>query len=347
MTARASRKPAAALQPPDACVSQPLLRALCLLALLVAPAAAWASGFPQQFAHRFGVTEVGAMPERVVSLGYTGHDDLLALGVVPVALRYWYGDWPRGVWPWAEAALGEAQPVVLRGDLSMERIAALAPDLIIAISSGITAEDYAILSQIAPTIGPEARYGDFGTPWEVRALTTGRATGREELAQGRIGAIRARMAAIREAHPDWQGKTAVAAYYWAGTPGVFRAGDPRAEVLTDLGFVLPPAFAAPGAAFFTEISSEDLTPLDVDLLLWVTETPDSSAIAGMPLRPTLRAVREGREVLADPLLAGALSHASLLSIPYTLDRLVPEIAAAVDGDPATPVPSAVAAGLAP
>ena len=322
-----------------------LLRSAALL--LLTAAVAMASGFPQRFDHRFGSTEVTGAPRRVVSLGHTGHDDLLALGVVPVGLRYWYGDFPHGVWPWAEPALRGETPEVLRGDLSMERIAALRPDLILAISSGITAEDYAILSQIAPTIATEAAYGDFGTPWAVRARTTGRAIGREEAAEAAIAAIHDRMAAIRAAHPEWAGQQAVAAYAWGGAPGAFRAGDPRVDVLTDLGFALPPMLAAPEGSFFVEISAEDLSLLDVDLLLWVTETPDASAIRALPLRPTLRAVREGREAVADPLLAGALSHASLLSLPYALDRLVPEIAAAADGDPATPVPSAVAAGLAP
>lgn len=321
-----------------------LLRSVAFL--LISAAMATAGGFPRHFTHRFGETVVPAPPARVVSLGYTGHDDLLALGVVPVALRYWYGDGARGVWPWAEPALGEARPEVLRGELSMERIAALRPDLILAISSGITAEDYAILSQIAPTIGPEAAYGDYGTPWPVRARTTGRAIGREAEAEAAIAAIETRLAAIRAAHPGWQGATAVAAYVFGGAPGAFRAGDARAETLTDLGFALPGPLADPTGNFFMEISAEDLSLLDTDLLLWVQGSPDPAEIRALPLRRTLRAVREGREVVADPILAGAMSHASLLSIPYTLDRLVPEIAAAMDGDPATPVPSALAAGLA-
>lgn len=39
-------------------------------------------------------------------------------------------------------------------------------------------------------------------------------------------------------------------------------------------------------------------------------------------------------------LNGAMSFSSPLSIPYLLDGLVPELSAAVDGDPATAVPSA-------
>ena len=40
----------------------------------------------------------------------------------------------------------------------------------------------------------------------------------------------------------------------------------------------------------------------------------------------------------DGLSAGALGYNSPLSRPYLLRRIVPQLAAAVDGDPATKVP---------
>ena len=55
-----------------------------------------------------------------------------------------------------------------------------------------------------------------------------------------------------------------------------------------------------------------------------------------PLYPRLRAAREGRDVLVtDQTLSGALTWSTVLSIPLAIDRLVPQLAAAVDGDPAT------------
>ena len=56
----------------------------------------------------------------------------------------------------------------------------------------------------------------------------------------------------------------------------------------------------------------------------------------------MTAYAEGREVFTDPLVSGAFSFASPLSIDYLLEQLVPELALAVDGDPATVVPSAAA-----
>ena len=66
--------------------------------------------------HMFGETKIPAPPKRVVSAGFTEQDDLLAVGVVPIAVTNWWGDQPFGVWPWALPKLGGAQPEVL--DLS-------------------------------------------------------------------------------------------------------------------------------------------------------------------------------------------------------------------------------------
>ena len=49
----------------------------------------------------------------MVSAGFTEQDDLLAVGVVPIAVTNWWGDQPFGVWPWALPKLGGAQPEVL------------------------------------------------------------------------------------------------------------------------------------------------------------------------------------------------------------------------------------------
>src|SRR5690349_15122229 len=132
-----------------------VLAALAWLAAFAAPAQA--QDFPVTIEHMYGSTTITKAPERVVSLGFAGHDNILALGVHPIAVRYWYGDYPHGVWPWAEDALGGTEPVVLKGDINIEQIAALRPDLILAISSGITREQYDLLSQIAPTVASEAQ----------------------------------------------------------------------------------------------------------------------------------------------------------------------------------------------
>ena len=52
--------------------------------------------------HVFGETTIPAPPTRVVSAGFTEQEDLLAVGVVPIAVTDWFGGEPFGVWPWAQ-----------------------------------------------------------------------------------------------------------------------------------------------------------------------------------------------------------------------------------------------------
>ena len=137
----------------------------------VAPAdttAASAAAFPVTIAHKYGEITIDKEPQRVVSIGFTDQDWLLALGVTPIAIREWYGEQPYATWPWAQDELGDAKPAVLpSAELNFEEIAALQPDLIVGVSSGITESDYATLSEIAPTLAQPGDYVDYGTPWDV------------------------------------------------------------------------------------------------------------------------------------------------------------------------------------
>src|ERR1700722_1196943 len=103
--------------------------------------------------HFFGETTIQAPPKRVVSAGFTEQDDLLAVGVVPIAVTNWWGDQPFAVWPWAQPKLGPAQPVVLNLDngIPVDQIAGLKPDLIVAINAGVDSDTYQKLSALAPT----------------------------------------------------------------------------------------------------------------------------------------------------------------------------------------------------
>ena len=126
--------------------------------------------------HIFGETKIPAPPKRVVSAGYTEQDDLLAVGVVPIAVTNWWGDQPFGVWPWAMPKLGGAQPEVLdlTNGIQIDRIAALKPDLIVATNAGVDEDTYKKLSEIAPTIAQSGQDAFF-EPWKNQAATIGQA----------------------------------------------------------------------------------------------------------------------------------------------------------------------------
>lgn len=315
-----------------------------LLSLVLTLAAATigqvaAQNFPLTLEHKFGTTVIEEKPERVASLDYAGADDLLALGVQPVTIRYWYGDYPRAVWPWAEPLL-EGTPPILKGDLNFERIASAEPDVIIALWSGITEADYEKLSLIAPVVAVPEGVGDYALPWDERALLAGRAIGREDEAIDRVEAIRARLAEIAATHPEWRRKTAAIAHASTrdGNVNAYTSEDVRPQLIEQMGLVTPEAIDAlrgEGAgAFYVTLSPEDLSPIDADVLIWLTYG-DWDNVLGLTARPVLDATRDGREVFVGSEIGGAFSHASLLSLPYAIDRLVPMLEAALDGDPDT------------
>jgi iron complex transport system substrate-binding protein len=301
------------------------------------------AAFPVTIEHKYGETTIDAEPVRVVSVGFGEHDGLLALGVIPVAVRDWYGDQPFATWPWAQDELGDAEPVVLASDEeNFEQIAALEPDLIVGISSGMTDEQYEILSAIAPTVAQPGEYIDYGTPWDVALEITGRAVGRSAEAEQVIADTKQLFADAIAEHPEFAGASAAVTFFFQEQPGAYGSEDIRSRALTDLGFTIPTEIdELAGEAFFVSISAEDLSVIDTDVVVWIGLGEDNTAaVRDLPTRPSTRAFQEGREIVADDLLSGAFSHASPLSLEYVIEHLVPELALAVDGDPATAVPSA-------
>lgn len=284
--------------------------------------------FPVSIEHKFGELHLQQAPERVVSVGFSDQDDLLALGVTPVAVRDWYGDMPYATWPWAQNELGDAQPVVLSRDgIDFEAIADLNPDLIVGISSGMTAEEYQKLSLIAPTLAQSGDYIEYGMPWQERTRVIGRALGKSEHSEQLISDIKARIEQLRSRHPEFQGATAAVAYYWGDQLGVYSGNDLRSRLLTDLGFEIPAVFdEIAGDSFYANLSQERLDLLDVDVLVWLSADDALKDAESLKLRPSLSVHQQNREVFAGKMLGGAFSFLSPLSLHYLLDELVPQLA---------------------
>lgn len=289
------------------------------------PAPAGEAAFPVTIAHRYGVAEIPRRPQRVVAAGFTDADFALALGVVPVGVRDFIGPYPEEDRPWAQAALGGARPEKVGGEeLNFERIAALQPDLILAYSY-LSADEYARLSQIAPTVVEPQE----GSLWQEQTVITGRALGLEERARRLVDDVEARFAEAAARHPEFAGKTAAVQF---GDPSasfyLLEPTDARWGFFASLGFVPPPQVG--------EVSRERVDLLNSDLLVLVGATDQQ--LDADPLLANLPVVREGRAVRFggfDSEFAGALGFGSPLSLPYALDIAVPRLAAALDGDPAT------------
>jgi iron-siderophore transport system substrate-binding protein len=294
--------------------------------------------FPVSIEHDLGTTEIPSQPQRVVSLGYTDQDPILALGVVPVAIREFTGGRPSATWPWAADRLGGQQPQVLNGTtIDPETIAALAPDLIVAISAGLTQDQYDQFSAIAPTIVQPKGDIPFGTPWQDATRVVGDALGRSTEADQLISDLEARFEEVRAANPQLAGKRAIAAAASTGTGTYFAYSDqdPRGRFLTELGMTIPPEITAlAGQQFYADISLEQLSLLDqADAVAWIDITGGTpqAALSAQPGAQNLRVAAEDRVVTLDAEQATALSFSSVLSLPTLLDSLPRQFVTAVGG----------------
>ena len=289
--------------------------------------------FPVTVEHMYGTTTVKAEPQRIVVVGYTEQDTLLALGVIPIATTQWVGDAPYAVFPWAVDKLGDAKPTVLESaeGLSISAVTELEPDLIIGTNAGLSQEDYTALSKIAPTIANSGIYGsEYYEPWPTQTVLVGKAVGREAQAQKLVDDLTQRYAEISVAHPKWDGTTAAFAQAPYDDGSVIAWPDGLGTgFLTDLGFTIPPSIDkfVDDQVAQAQISAEDVGVLnDAQVLVWATDVAgDGADIQQDKILGKLDAVKEGRSVYTGEELASAIYFSTILSLPYVLDRLVPEL----------------------
>ncbi|MGM1060235.1 iron-siderophore ABC transporter substrate-binding protein [Saccharothrix sp. Mg75] len=302
------------------------------------PAPAARGAFPVSVEHKYGTTAIGAAPERVVTLGLSDQEPVLALGVKPVGVVDWFKERPYGSWPWTEPLWGGTRPEVVgeRDGYDLEKVASLDPDLIVAAYSGMRREQYDALSEIAPVVAQPAGFPDYGVPWREQTLHIGRALGKEAAARALVDGVEARFAEVRAAHPGWAGKTVVVADSFA--PGVYSAfapTDPKTAFLAELGFT--PSGGVGALADdnnVAELSEDRLGLLDADRLVWLMS--DRSAwdrVESAPAYRRLGVAAEGRDLFltyTDPPIGAAMSFNTVLSAPYAVEQVVPLLEAIGD-----------------
>ncbi|GAB7066805.1 ABC transporter substrate-binding protein [Mycolicibacterium hodleri] len=280
--------------------------------------------------HAFGETKIPSAPKRVVSAGLTEQDDLLALGVVPIAITDWFGGEPFGTWPWALPKLGTAQPVVLNlsDGIQVDQIAALKPDLIVATNAGLDQDTYTKLSAIAPTIAQSGQSAFF-EPWKDQANTIGQAVFKFDDMAKLVSDVDAKFADVAKNNSGFNGKkvvvvsaTAFQDQYDLTPPGW------RTEFLSQMGFIVPDAVNAYVKDDRARVPRDKLASvLDAaDVVVWKTESDEEqAALLADPTFATLKSTRTNRNVFTGKDLAGALAFSSVLSYPVVADRLPPMI----------------------
>lgn len=293
------------------------------------------AGFPVTVQGAFGPTVLDAPPQRVLALGNGPDADTVSgLGVRPVAITS-NPAIPGGVPPWSPSGPDRPELLDTTDGLPFERIAALAPDLIVATTAYSLAADHAQLARIAPVLAYET--GPNTDRWQQTTARVGQVLGRAEDAARRVAGIEARIAQARDTHPVLRGRTVTFGPVTADGTIYTTCSDAdlSAAFLQQLGLTLSPkARALPesrtrGKAI---VAPELLNLLDADLLLLTYTTPDPAVRAKLeasPLFAELPAVRRGSYVALDVASAVGMAFPSVLSLGYALDHIVERLAAAV------------------
>ncbi|PWK69495.1 iron complex transport system substrate-binding protein [Streptomyces sp. CG 926] len=294
--------------------------------------------FPVTVEHAFGSTEVKKAPKRVVSVGYTDEQAILAFGIKPVGMVDQYPN-PPGTspdintqWPWVKEKWGDTRPEVImnNGDAgpNYEKIAALRPDLIIAVYSEIDQAGYDKLSKIAPTVGrTKAEKEPFSAPWQDNAVHIGKALGQEAKGTELVKGIQDKLDAAKKAHPEFANQTAVPLSWYKDSVAPFTTTDVRGRLVTGIGYKGQTEIdKIADGKFYTTLSPERMDLVDVDRIFVIADKADQESLKKFQLFTNLNAVKNGKvSYLLDsegPAVGAAMSQGTLLSLPYAIDELV-------------------------
>ena len=304
---------------------------------------AGASGaFPVTLEHNYGETTIETKPERVITIGWNAQDVVAALGVVPVATTDFTWGTVDKYLPWFAdkvEQLGGELPEILTmndaGEYDYEQILGLRPDVILAPHSGVTEEEYQRLSEIAPTVAYTGVA--WAAAWQDVTRTVGLALGQGPEAEALIASTDATIAEHAAAHPEFTGKTFTYGWSWVEGDtdlGLYTSGDAREQLIQQLGFSTAPAIAELSKTadeFVTYTSLESLDTIDADLyILWANSADEFAAMKQNPLIAKWAPIANNKYYVMDEQeLAWASSQPSVLSIPWSLDIIVPELAAVI------------------
>ena len=288
--------------------------------------------YPITIQHAYGETIIESKPERIATVGWGNQDTSLALGVVPVGvsaanygkvtenkLHLWTSD--------AFTALGEENPVVF-DDLDgfdYEGISDTNPDVILAAYSGMTQEEYDMLSEIAPVVP----YTDqpWQTTWRDQTILNATGMGMKEEGEAKVAEVEELIAQKTAQYPELAGTNT--AFAWISpddfsTFYIYLPADPRAGFLEDLGLSVPESvqkMANSAMDFSVTVSRENADQLsDIDMMIVYGDESLLTALQKDKLMSQIPAIKNGAVILLDSTSAlAAATTPSILSIPDQID----------------------------
>lgn len=296
--------------------------------------------FPVTIESALGPATIEEQPERVVTLGQGSAETAIALGHTPVGIEsYEWGSDETGYLPWIHEAVteaGEELPTQFTGgeDIDFEAIIELEPDVILAPWSGITQDQFDVLSDIAPTVA----YPDlaWSTNWDEQIEIIATALGQPDEAATLIGDIEDQLAEAAATRPEYADVTFSYIYTSGpGTLGVFLPEEQRVAMVSGLGLTVDPVvdtFEETEGTDSALIGLENADQLaDSDLIFtFYTDEETRQEIEAQPLYAAIPAVERGGVVASDDnSFVTASSIINPLTVPWVIDRYLPLIDEAV------------------
>ncbi len=301
------------------------------------------TAYPIIIKHAFGETVIESKPKRIATISWGNQDLPLALGVVPVGIskaNYGVTD-DSGLLPWTAAKfkeLGVENPILFDdvSELNFEAISDTQPDVILAAYSGITQEEYDLLSEIAPVVAyPNL---PWQTLWRDQIIIDATGMGMKAEGEALVSELESLIKTKINEYPQISGKTAAFFYFNPSDLGkfyVYLPNDPRAAYLTDLGMIFPDSvseLSTESNSFSLELSAENVDLLqDIDIIITYGNDTLLSELQSDPLVGIIPAVKRGSVVVIEdgtPLAASGTPSA--LSIPTTIDDYLSLIGKAAD-----------------
>lgn len=295
--------------------------------------------YPIEIKHALGTATIEKKPERVATIAWGNQDVALALGTVPVgfsAANYGIKDNDTGMLPWTQEKveeLGEKNPTIYQdtAGLDFEAIADSQPDVILAAYSGLTQEDYDKLKKIAPVVAYQDQ--PWVTSWRDMIKYDAMAMGMEKEGEQLIKDTEKTIQDAAAKYPDLKDKKAAfVAFDATGFSKfyVYTTGDPRGEMLEELGMSYPESVKAQikdDASFYVELSAENADALnDADILVTYGTDKTLKALQKDPILGKVPAIKAGNVVvIEDNTPLAAAGTPSPLSIPYTIDEYASKI----------------------
>ncbi|MGW7291105.1 iron-siderophore ABC transporter substrate-binding protein [Streptomyces xiamenensis] len=296
--------------------------------------------FPVTIDSALGTAEITEQPERVVTLGQGSAETAIALGHTPVGIEsYAWGSDDSGYLPWIHEAVTEAGgelPTQFAGadDIDFETIIELEPDVILAPWSGITQEQFDILSDIAPTVA----YPDlaWSTNWDEQIEIVATALGQPDEARTLIDTIGEQLAEAAATRPQYEGVSFSYIYTTGpGTLGVFLPEEQRVSMVAQLGLTVDPIVntfeetEGTDSALIGLENADQLTDSDL-IFTFYSDEETRETIEAQPLYAAIPAIERGSIVASDdnPFVT-ASSIINPLTVPWVIDRYLPLIDEAV------------------